>query len=146
MKAITITIEIKNYNADLFKNFAVGSIKTFTTIPKTFSGISKNWQRTDMYQTLDNSIHEADGFYDVVTPAFDSAIEKLGAIFFNVTEFTYPIVALTQPEIDAIATKAAKDEFKNNLTGVYMYAFAPDGKEWALKIGNDGKTVSVLVP
>jgi hypothetical protein len=38
------------------------------------------------------------------------------------------------------------DEFKSNLEGVYAYATAPDGSEWALKVGNDGKSVSVLIP
>ena len=100
MKAITITTEIKNANTNLFNNFTVGSIRTFGSIPTSFAGVSKNYQRTDMYQTLSNAIHEADGFYDVVTPTVDPAIEKLGAIFFNVTEFTYPIVAKTQQEQD----------------------------------------------
>ena len=100
MKAITVTTAIKNANVDLFKNFTVGSIRTFGSIPTSFAGVSKNYQRTDMYQTLSNAIHEADGFFDVVTPAYDEATQKLGAIFFNVTEFTYPIVAKTQQEQD----------------------------------------------
>ena len=98
MKAITITTAIKNANTNLFKNYAIGGIRTFGSIPTSFAGVSKNYQRTDMYQTLSNAIHEADGFYDVIVPSINDATQKLGAIFFNVTEFTYPVVAKTAQE------------------------------------------------
>jgi hypothetical protein len=147
MKAITTTHQLKDLNKDLFKNDLVGQIKKLTVIPKSFYSINYNiGQRTDGYQTLDNSIHENDGFFNYVEPVYNALTQKLGDIYFNVNVFTKPVINLTQAEIDAIGVKVAKDEFKNNLTGVFAYATTPDGtKEYAIKIGNDGKIVTVLV-
>ena len=104
-------------------------------------------QRTDGYQTLPTETHIADGFFDVIVPTYDSSIERLGALFFDVDKFTYPIEAIPQAEIDEAIVKLAKDDFKNNLEGVFAYATTPDGlNEYAIKIGNDGKIVTVLVP
>ena len=126
MKAITVTTEIKNANQNLFQGYALNIIKIFNSLPTSFAGVSKNYQRTDMYQTLSNAIHETDGFYDVVTPAFDPAIEKLGAIFFNVTEFTYPIIAKTQQEQDNYAQQQedadqASQFFNQRIADGYIY-------------------------
>jgi hypothetical protein len=147
MKAIIITQQLKDLNKDLFKNNLVGQIRTLKEIPKSFYSINYNiGQRTDGYQTLDNSIHESDGLFNYVEPVFNNLTQKLGDIYFNVNFFTKPVINLTQAEIDAIGVKVAKDEFKNNLTGVFAYATTPDGtKEYAIKIGNDGKIVTVLV-
>lgn len=108
MKAIKTTQQLKNLNPNLFMG-AVDSIRQFGSLPNTFFSPTYNTgQRTDMYQTLSNAIHEADGFFDVVTPAFDEATQKLGAIFFDVDKFTYNVVNLTQAEIDA-NTQAQED-------------------------------------
>ena len=146
MIAIIITQELKDLNPDLFKQ-DVGVIKQIKEIPKSlYSPTYFNGQRTDGYQTLPTATHEADGFFEVITPIYDSSIERLGALFFEVDKFTYPIEAIPQAEIDEQVIKDAKDEFKSNLEGVYAYATAPDGSDWALKVGNDGKSVSVLIP
>ena len=146
MKAITITQQLKDLNVKLFQSNLVGSIKALN-LPKSFYRPVNNGARTDMYPTLNNSLHEVDGFYDLITPVYDSAIEKLGDIYFDIDHFIYTITALTQDEIDAKVAKEAKDEFKNNLEGVFNYATTPDGtKEYAIKIGNDGKIVTVLIP
>jgi hypothetical protein len=147
MKAIKITQQLKDLNKDLFKNNLVGQIRELKEIAKSFYSINYNiGQRTDGYQTLDNSIHESDGFFDYVEPVYNALTQKLGDIYFNINVFTKPVINLTQAEIDAIGVKVAKDEFKNNLTGVFAYATTPDGtKEYAIKIGNDGKIVTVLV-
>lgn len=98
MKAITTTQLLKDLNPQLFTG-AVGSIRIFSQLPKSFfSPTHHQGQRTDGYHTLSNTIHQADGFFDVVTPVIDDAIEKLGDIFFNVDHFTYPIVAKTAQE------------------------------------------------
>jgi hypothetical protein len=108
MKAITTTLELKNSNPDWFKSYAIGSIAkisgAYTTngLPKYFNSLTYNsGRRTDAYHKLSNAIHEADGFYDIVTPSFDQATEKLGALYFDVDKFTYPIVVKTQEEQDA---------------------------------------------
>ena len=66
---------------------------------------------------------------------------------FANNKFTQRVYNFTQAEIDALNTQTVKDEFKNNLTGAFAFATTPDGtKEYAIKIGNDGKIVTVLVP
>lgn len=111
MKAITITLELKLANEELLGNSTIGTIRIFNSIPRTFYSLTYNpGRRTDGYNTLDNSTHEADGFYDVITPSIDEATQKLGALFFNTTDFTYPVVALTQPEIDARVEVIADSE------------------------------------
>jgi hypothetical protein len=146
MIAITITQEIKDLNPDLFKQ-DVGVIKQLKEIPKSlFSPTYLVGRRIELYNYQPTATHEADGFFEVVVPTYDTSIERLGALFFDVDKFTYPIEAIPQAEIDEAVVKAAKDEFKSNLEGVYAYATAPDGSEWALKVGNDGKSVSVLIP
>jgi len=147
MIAIIITQVIKDLNPDLFKQ-DVGVIKQLKEIPKSlYSPTYFNGQRTDGYQTLPTATHEADGFFDVIVPTYDSSIDRLGALFFDVDKFTYPIEAIPQAEIDEAIVKLAKDDFKNNLEGVFAYATTPDGlNEYAIKIGNDGKIVTVLIP
>lgn len=148
MIAITITQVVKDLNPDLFKNYEVGSIRQLSSIPKSFySPTYFNGQRTDGYQTLPTSTHEADGFFEVITPTYDTSIEQLGALFFDVDKFTYLIEAIPQAEIDEVIVKVAKDEFKNNLEGAFAFTTTPDGlNEYGIKIGNDGKVVTVLIP
>jgi len=101
MKAITTTQQLKDLNPKLFTG-AIGSIKQFNEVPKSFFSPTYNTgQRTDGYHTLGNAIHEDDGFFDVILPTFDPATEKLGALEFDVDHFTRPIIALSQAEIDA---------------------------------------------
>lgn len=143
MKAIIITEELKSLNPSIFKG-AIGFIKTFKDIPKSFKSLTwENGRLTEGYHKLENSVHEADGFYNVVTPIFDIKTQEKGDLYFNISEFTYTILELQQEIID----KIVKDEFKNNLEGVFAYATTPDGtKEYAIKIGDDGKIVTVLIP
>ena len=99
--------------------------------------------KTDGYHTLDNSIHELDGWFDLITPTYDNTTQKLGAIFFDIDKFTYDVLELSQVELD----NKIKDEFKNNLDGAFAFAITPDGtKEYAIKIGDDGKISTVLIP
>ena len=120
----------------------------FYTIPKDFNSVHYNiGSVTKGYNLLDDSIHLLDGFFPVITPSINSATERLGDVYFDVDKFTYEIVALTQAQIDQTVTETAKDDFKNNLDGVFAYATTPDGlNEYAIKIGNDGKIVTVLIP
>jgi len=101
MIAIEITQELKDLNKDLLGRYNVGTITELNSVPKSFySPTYFNGQRTDGYHTLDNSIHQADGFYELVEPVFDSSIEKLGKIIFNGTTFTYKVSLLAEDEIE----------------------------------------------
>lgn len=109
MKAITVTQILKDLNISLFKNNNVGSIKLFGDLPKSFYSVNyNNGQRTDAYQTLYNSIHESDGFFDYIEPVYNVLTQKLGDIYFNVNVFTMQVINLTQAEIDK--NLANKDE------------------------------------
>jgi hypothetical protein len=87
------------------------------------------------------------GFRERVVPTI-SDTEKLGDVFYDSVSdtITYPIINKTQAVIDKELIDKAKSDFKNNLEGVFAYATTPDGtKEYAIKIGNDGKIVTVLI-
>ena len=74
-------------------------------------------------------------------------IISLLVIGCNGNVIDYEIIPLTQVEIDGEVIKLAKDDFKNNLEGVFAIATTPDGlNEYAIKIGNDGKITTVLIP
>jgi hypothetical protein len=109
-------------------------------------------QYGDMYRDL-----IADNFsIEVVVYPTLTDLQKLGEkIQDPVTKvFTYTIVNKTKADLlleqEVIAFNkitADKINFKNNLEGVFAYAITPDGtKEYAIKIGNDGKIVTVLIP
>jgi hypothetical protein len=102
MKAITVTQELKDSNADYFKNDIVGSIKRIPTTPNNFNSLNYNiGKRTDGYHTLPPATHRADGFYSVISPSYDTTIEKLGDLIFDEVGqfFTYEVVTLTEEEI-----------------------------------------------
>ena len=97
MKAIKITQQLKDLNP---KIGTVGTIKE-GKLPKSFFSLNYNrGQRTDGYHVLDNSIHELDGFYDIVTPTI-TEYQRLVNLHFDTDHFTYDIEDFTQEEIDA---------------------------------------------
>jgi hypothetical protein len=145
MKAITVTQELKDANATLFNNNAVGSIKQLN-LPKSFVSLNYNaGQLTQGYQTLETSIHELDGFYSVVTPSFDKETEKLGLLFFDVTVFTYPIIPLSTEELEG-KVKEDDKEAQRLLRTVVWEGETQDGSYYLLTIKDDGKLESILIP
>jgi len=68
-----------------------GAIKRFTTIPKAWGNVICG------YDTLSSSIWEEAGFYDVVSPSYDSNTQYLGDLEFDSDNsvFTYPIIDRT---------------------------------------------------
>lgn len=152
MKAITVTQELKDLNIKLFKNFSVGSIRKINIPNSFFSPTHHNGQRTDGYHTLSNSIHEADGFYDIVTPIsgvdYDDAIEKLGAIEWDAQNsvFIFSIIALTQQEQDDYAQQLED----NDQYGTKQQTRESDGHIMVLrffamihrKVGNNNLTAN----
>lgn len=108
MKAIIITQELKDLNPNFGGN--VNTIKTVNNLPRSFySPTYNNGQRTDAYHTLDNAIHEADGFYDVINPSYNSSTQYLGNLYFDDINsyFTYPVNDYTQEELDQKAKQQA---------------------------------------
>jgi len=68
-----------------------GVIKRFTTIPKAWGNVICG------YDTLTSDVWEASGFYDVVTPSYDSNTQYLGDLEWdaNNSVFTYPVIDRT---------------------------------------------------
>jgi hypothetical protein len=68
-----------------------GAIKRFTTIPKAWGNVICG------YDTLSSSVWEEAGFYDVVTPSYDSNTQYLGDLEWDADNsvFTYPIIDRT---------------------------------------------------
>ena len=64
-----------------------GTIKTYNRLPKSFGNIIGG------FDLLSDSDLETHGFYDVVTPTYDSRIKELGDIYFDSanSQFTYPV-------------------------------------------------------
>jgi len=109
MIAITITQEIKDLNPDLFKQ-DVGVIKQLSAIPTSlYSPTYFVGEPTGGYQTLPTATHEADGFYPVVIPSYDTSTEVLGALFFDVDKFTYPVVVKTTEELQQEALEISEN-------------------------------------
>lgn len=68
-----------------------GAIKRYTTIPKAWGNVITG------FNLLSSSDWEAAGFYDVVTPSYDSAIQYLGDLEWDAdsSTFTYPVIDRT---------------------------------------------------
>lgn len=71
-------MKAKNYN---------GSIKTFINLPKSYGNIIGG------FDLLSDAELQSYGFYDVVTPEYNSKIQELGPISFDSENnvFTYPV-------------------------------------------------------
>lgn len=68
-----------------------GAIKRYTTIPKAWGNVICG------FDLLSSTEWEAAGFYDVVTPSYDSAIQYLGDLEWDgdSSTFTYPVIDRT---------------------------------------------------
>ena len=71
-----------------------GAIKRYTTIPKAWGNVITG------FNLLSSSDWEAAGFYDVVTPSYDSATQYLGDLEWDAdsSTFTYPVIDRTWPQ------------------------------------------------
>jgi hypothetical protein len=88
-----------------------GAIKRYTAIPKS-------WGRVIVgFNLLSSTEWEAAGFYDVVTPSYDSATQYLGDLEWDgdASVFTYPVIDRTWSQTVA-ELKTSKIE---NLKSIY---------------------------
>ena len=88
-----------------------GAIKRYTTIPKA-------WGNTiGGFDLLSSTEWEAAGFYDVVSPSYDSATQYLGDLEWDgdASVFTYPVIDRTWSQTVA-ELKTSKIE---NLKSIY---------------------------
>jgi len=68
-----------------------GAIKRYTTIPKAWGNVIGG------FDLLSSTDWEEAGFYDVVTPSYDSATQYLGDLEWDAdsSTFTYPVINKT---------------------------------------------------
>ena len=88
-----------------------GAIKRYTTIPKA-------WGNTiGGFNLLSSTEWEAAGFYDVVTPSYDSATQYLGDLEWDgdASVFTYPVIDRTWSQTVA----ELKESKIKNLKSIY---------------------------
>ena len=88
-----------------------GAIKRYTTIPKAWGNVIGG------FNLLSSSDWEAAGFYDVVSPSYDSATQYLGDLEWDgdASVFTYPVIDRTWSQTVA-ELKTSKIE---NLKSIY---------------------------
>ena len=88
-----------------------GAIKRYTTIPKSWGNVIAG------FNLLSSTEWEAAGFYDVVTPSYDSATQYLGDLEWDgdASVFTYPVIDRTWSQTVA-ELKTSKIE---NLKSIY---------------------------
>jgi hypothetical protein len=86
-----------------------GAIKRYTSIPKAWGNVIGG------FDLLSSTEWEAAGFYDVVTPSYDSATQYLGDIEWDAdsSTFTYPVINRTWSETVAELKEAKIAELKN---------------------------------
>ena len=86
-----------------------GAIKTYATIPNSWGNVIGG------FNLLSSSNWEAAGFYDVVTPDYDSAIQYLGDLEWDAdsSTFTYPVINKTWSETVAELKESKIADLKN---------------------------------
>ena len=101
-----------------------GNITTYKILPDFWNGSTGHIIN---FRNAPTEILEAEGFYDVVKPSYDSRIEQLGEIEFNSddNQFTYPksdkTISETLAELKAIKKQAVKDLANTELAKTDWY-------------------------
>jgi len=70
-------------------------VKVYGTLPKDF----KHYLN---FAEADEALLKSEGFYDLITPGYDTEKQRLGEIFFDEEKeiFTYPVLDLSAEEIE----------------------------------------------
>jgi len=116
-----------------------GSISTWRRLPKTYKSATKYYTAFDK---ASKDIIEAEGFYDVVKPSYDSISQKLGSIEFDSEKkvFTYPVI-----DIDFDATYEVMGEDMEP-TGETLPVYNIDKLKSDKKIAVNTKAGELLKP
>ena len=112
MIGIIITEDIKVQNE---LSNSVGSIMTRGNYPKKWWGS----ERVDFGYKHRTDLHEVDGWADVVSATYDTATQKIGALYFDEDNniFTYYVIDLTQEEIDELAEQTDENDAREKIDG-----------------------------
>lgn len=111
MKAIYVTQELKDKNADFFNGVDVDTLVA-RNVPINFWGVEK--QNAGNYRSRED-LQELDGWKDIVNPVIGEN-QKRGELVMDGEVATYEVLELTQEELDAkIPTQISKLNFKIGL-------------------------------
>ena len=87
-----------------------------------YTEIPNNWKTTEnKYNTLDSSVHFADGFRTVVEPIVDTTTQRKGTLYYDsiLDIVTYHLIEYTQEELSNQVAEKEENENKkifDNLT------------------------------
>jgi hypothetical protein len=109
-----------------------GAIKRYTAIPKAWGNVIAGFDK------LTSSEWQEAGFYDVVTPDYDSAIQKLGDLEWDSdsSTFTYPVINKTWTQTVA----ELKESKIANLKSIYNRKLAET--DWYIIRASEGGTAT----
>ena len=109
-----------------------GAIKRYTTIPKAWGNVIGG------FDLLSSTEWEEAGFYDVVTPDYDSATQNLGDLEWdaNSSTFTYPVINKTWTQTVA----ELKESKIANLKSIYNRKLAET--DWYIIRASEGGTAT----
>lgn len=68
---------------------------------KVFFSLPTDWKNYLNFKEASLELQHQEGFYDVVTPSYNTSLQKLGAIYFDGGNsiFTYPVIDKTLEEL-----------------------------------------------
>jgi len=109
-----------------------GAIKRYTTIPKAWGNVITG------FNLLSSSDWEAAGFYDVVTPSYNSATQHLGDLEWDAdsSTFTYPVINRTWSQTVA----ELKESKIANLKSIYNRKL--EETDWYIIRASEGGTAT----
>jgi len=102
-----------------------GTIKTYKSLPSTYK--KSDGSVILNFRKASTEVIEAEGFYDVVKPSYDSRVEQLGNIEWDAdnSQFTYPksdkTFSKTVAELKAEKKQAVKDLANKELAKTDWY-------------------------
>ncbi len=118
-----------------------GTIVFYPTLPSQYKSDTLGLVLSG-FETLPESVHQSEGFFEVVTPEYDPFTQELSPIFFDEAkqQFTYNIIMLMVPLQPIIVPKRlTKLEFVNRFTSAEFKNIlaaaksSPDIELWMMK-------------
>ena len=131
-----------------------GIVEFYSTLPNVFNSVTGLVLAG--YNTLNEEIHQADGFYDVITPEYDYYTQELSSVYFDEVNkiFTYNVIQRETPIPRPVKSVLTPLEFLNRFTNEELKAIVAlsktdaDVEIWWLKYNkaqdmdlNDPQTV-----
>ncbi len=88
-----------------------GEIKIFNTLPSTWNGIN---HYMGGFASSPVEVLEEEGFYEVVDPQYDPAIEELGELYLEDNKYYYTVIQKTWSETLAELKEQKLNDLNNN--------------------------------